>query len=60
MRDIYRQHNPNGGFFFIAEIVMKDISDVDFNVSVDKRDVYIKNEKTIIDCLRSTVISTLE
>lgn len=31
---------------------MKDISDVDFNVSVDKRDVYIKNEKFIIDSLK--------
>lgn len=45
MKDIYRQHNPNGNFFYILEIDLNNISDADFNVSVDKRDVYLRGDK---------------
>lgn len=38
----YRQHNPNGKFVIILHIHINRKGDVDFNVSVDKRDIYLR------------------
>lgn len=54
---IYRQYNPKGHFLFILNFQAKE---ADFNVSVDKREVYFKNEERIAELLQNEIISKLE
>lgn len=52
----YRVYNPQGKFVFILIVQSSREGEFDFNLSVDKRDIFIKSE----DLLVSAVDSILE
>ncbi|KAM3146755.1 hypothetical protein pb186bvf_001285 [Paramecium bursaria] len=58
--DIYRQYNPNGKFIFILNIIVNKIGDVDFNASIDKREVYLRQDTEIHQALETYIKQKLE
>ncbi len=45
--EIYKKYNPNGKYFFLLNLCL-DNSYIDFNVSPDKREVFISHENLLI------------
>lgn len=54
--EVYKQFNSNCKFFFVLNFKMQEDC-VDVNLSPDKRELYLKNEKQILNQLREHLIS---
>ena len=56
LSDIYKQYNPNSKFIAILNFELKN-EDVDYNLSPDKREVYLQDEKKLVETFKSEIYS---
>jgi DNA mismatch repair ATPase MutL len=53
--DIYKIYNPNGKYMYFIDITVDNFL-LDFNLTPDKRDKYLKNEAFILKKLRDELV----
>jgi len=54
--EIYRQYNSNSKFIAILNFELKN-EDVDYNLSPDKREIYLQNEKNLVQLFKNQINS---
>lgn len=58
-KEIYKKYNVNSKYFFFLHLTVNK-TDIDFNVSPDKRDVFIKNELAFYQALHQHLSDHIE
>ena len=56
LAEIYKQYNSNSKFIAILNFELNN-EDVDYNLSPDKREIYLQNEKNLVETFKNEVNS---